>query len=201
MSAHEPLRFKLTGESALLMHNGLLADPLYPHSKSIAELASKSSKTEADFDRIAELEFLGGLYVSDGAPCIPAEMLEAALVRAAGQGRRGSKAKVKAGILVRDNARLDYDGPRNPDELWKDPRFRLRSVVRIGMSKVVRTRPMFPVWSAEVVIGYLPNLLNAADVRGFLVTAGEQVGIGDWRPRFGRFSLVDGPSPKRGKAG
>lgn len=185
MNGYQTSRFRITGASPLLMHNGLLADPLNPHARSIAQVAAKRRKTEADHVRLAELEFLGGLYFSNGAPCIPAEMIQAALVKAAAQERRGPKAK--AGLVVQQDLRLDYDGPTDPHALWQDASFRLRSPVKIGMSKVMRTRPMFREWTSELVVDFLPSLLNPQDVFSFLVTAGEQVGIGDWRPRFGRF--------------
>ena len=199
MSGYRALRFRITGASALLMHNGLLADPLNPHAKAIAQVAAKRRKTEADYLRLAELEFLGSLYLSGGAPCIPAEMMEAALVRAAAQERRGPKAR--AGLLVQHDLQLEYEGPRDPHALWADAAFRLRAPVRVGMSKVMRTRPMFRAWAAELAVEFLPGLLNASEVRGFLVAAGEQIGIGDWRPRFGRFWVEDlspdlaGPDP------
>ena len=195
MSGYETLRFRIIGDSPLLMHNGLLADPLNPHSKSIAQVASKRRKTEADHLRLAELEFLGSLYLSGGVPCIPAEMIEAALVKAAGQERRGAKAK--AGLVVKDNLRLEYEGPKDPHALWKDEAFRLRSPARIGVVRVMRTRPMFQAWAAELAVDFLPTLLNPSDVRGFLATAGEQIGIGDWRPRFGRFAVTDLSAPAR----
>ena len=192
MSGYETLRFRIIGASPLLMHNGLLADPLNPHAKGIAQVASKRRKTEADHLRLAELEFLGSLYLSGGAPCIPAEMIEAALVKAAGQERRGAKAK--AGMVVRDNLRLEYEGPKDPHALWRDEAFRLRSPARVGAVRVMRTRPMFQAWAAELAVDFLPTLLNPSDVHGFLATAGEQIGIGDWRPRFGRFSVTDLPA-------
>ncbi len=192
MSGYQTLRFRIIGVSSLLMHNGQLADPLNPHSKSIAQVASKRRKTEADHLRMAELEFLGSLYLSGGVPCIPAEMIEAALVKAAGQDRRGTK--VKAGLVVRDNLRLEYEGPKKPQALWEDEAFRLRSPARVGAVKVMRTRPKFSAWEAECAVDFLPTLLNPSDVQGFLTIAGEQIGIGDWRPRFGRFSVA-APSP------
>ena len=185
MSGYETLRFQITGAAPLLMHNGRLVDPLDEHARAMAAVAGKRLKTEADHLRLAELEFLGSLYLSGGAPCIPAEMMEAALVKAAAQMRRASKAR--AGLVVRADLKLDDEGPRDPRALWADARFRLRAPVRVGASKVMRTRPMFPAWAAELAVDYLPGLLNPGDVRGFLTTAGEQVGIGDWRPRFGRF--------------
>ena len=192
MSGYQVSHFRITGVSPLLMHNGLLADPLNPHAKAIAQVASKRRKTEADHRQLAELEFLGSLYLSGGKPCIPAEMMQAALVKAAGQERRGPKAK--AGLVVHDDLGLDYDGPTDPHALWADEGFRLRSSVRIGTSRIMRTRPRFSAWSAELAVAFLPALLNPSDVRSFLVTAGEQIGIGDWRPRFGRFRVDDLPA-------
>lgn len=189
MSGYQTLRFRITGASPLLMHNGQLVDPLNPHAQAMAHVAGKRRKTEADHLRLGELEFLGSLYLTDGRPCIPAEMMEAALVKAAAQERRGPKAK--AGLLVRGNLALLYEGPAEPTALWQSGSFALRSPVRVGTSKIMRTRPMFCDWSAELAVDFLPTLLNPQDVRSFLVTAGEQVGIGDWRPRFGRFWVED----------
>ena len=187
MSAYHSLRYKIIGASPLLHHSGQLADPLNPHAKAIAQVAGKRKKTEADHMRLAELEFAGSLWLSGGVPCIPGEAMEAAIVKAAQGARQGPKAK--AGLMVRDDLRLQYDGPKDPRALWDDPRFRLRCGVRIGTSRIMRTRPHFPTWEAELVIDYLPGMLNPQDVRNFVVVAGEQVGVGDWRPRFGRFRL------------
>ena len=185
MSAYRTFRCRIISVSPLLMHNGQLADPLDPHAKAMAQVSGKRKKTEADYAQLADLEFRGSLYLSRGAPCIPAEMMEACLFRAAAQQRNSSKAK--AGLVVRDDLRLEYDGPPDPQALCADPRFRLRCGVRVGTSRVMRTRPRFPDWAADLVVDYLPSLLNEHDVRRFAVVAGEQVGLGDWRPRFGRF--------------
>lgn len=187
MSSYQELKFKIISASPLLLHNGQTADPLNPHSKSIAEITGKRKKTDADHREVARREYLAALYLMNGAPCLPSEMLEAALVKGAMKEKRGPAAK--AGIIVEKHARLDYDGPRKPDELWANEKFRLRAPVKIGTGKVIRTRPYFSEWSANISIKFLPSLLNAKDVQNFLVTAGEQIGIGDWRPRFGRFTV------------
>jgi hypothetical protein len=188
VSSYKSLTFKITGMSPLLMHNGQTADPLNPHSLSIAEITSKRKKTEADHLEIAKREFFAGLYLTNGEPCIPGEVMEAALVRGAMKEKRGPAAK--AGMIVENNARLDYEGPHDCDALWADEKFRLRIPAKIGTSRVIRTRPRFNAWSAEIVVKFFPSLLNAKDVRSFLETAGEQIGIMDWRPRFGRFSVA-----------
>ena len=189
MSAYQTLNFRITGACPLLLHNGQLADPLNPHAKAMAQISGKRKKTEADHARLADLEFLGCLYLSGGRPCIPAEMMEAALARAASQERRTAKAK--AGLVIRSDLPLHYDGPTDPRALCADPAFRLRCSVRIGTNRIMRTRPRFTNWAADLVVDYLPSLLNSHEVRNFVVTAGEQIGIGDWRPRFGRFHVGD----------
>lgn len=188
MSAYRSLSFRIIGVSPLLLHNGQLVDPLNQHSMSIAEITGKRKKVEADHAEMSRREWFGGLYVSDGEPCLPAEMIEAALIRGAMKEKRGPAAK--AGLLVENNARLDYDGPRDPTALWADERFRLRVPVKVTNVRVMRTRPKFDGWSAAVEVKFLPALLNEKEVRGFLIAAGEQIGIGDWRPRFGRFTVA-----------
>jgi hypothetical protein len=116
------------------------------------------------------------------------------LIAAAKRIKRGPQAK--AGIIVEEHARLIYDGPRKIDELWQideneevEKRFRIRVGVVVDRKRIMRTRPIFRDWSAEFIVKYIPSQLNAMDVLGFLKTAGEQTGIGDWRPRFGRFAV------------
>ena len=190
--APKTLRYRITGVSPLLCHNGRLADPIDPYSLRIAAIASTRKKTQADHLALAELEFLGGLYLSGGRPCLPGEMVEAALARGAALERRGPKAR--AGLAVPEDTPLIYDGPDDPRELWQREEFRLRVGVRVSTSRIMRTRPIFRHWSADLQIDYLPRILDEKDVAGFLRAAGEQVGLGDWRPRFGRFSVQDLPS-------
>lgn len=187
---YQELSFRITGAAPFLMHNGQLADPLNPFSKNIAQLSDKKGKnrTEADHLELGRREWLGGLYIMNGEPCVPGEMMEAALVKGAMKEKRGPQAK--AGLLVPNAARLDYKGPRTPDELWSHGGFQLRVPVKVLASRIIRVRPKFDEWSAEVVIEYLPGLLNPSHIKSFLITAGEQIGIGDWRPRFGRFTVT-----------
>jgi hypothetical protein len=187
VKVYKSLKYRIIGVSPLLFHNGQLADPLNRHAKAIAQLSSKRKKTEADHEKMADLEFIGSLYLSGGMPCIPAEMMEAALVRAATQEKRSAKAK--AGLVIRQDLILQYEGSKDPAALCADPNFRLRCGVRIGTSRVMRTRPKFSNWAADFTVEFVPTLLNEEDVHSFIATAGAQIGIGDWRPRFGRFSI------------
>jgi len=56
--------------------------------------------------------------------------------------------------------------------------------------RIMRTRPIFRNWSALAVIEYESSLLNLEQVDRWIQTAGVQVGICDWRPRYGRFTAA-----------
>jgi hypothetical protein len=186
--SYSALRLILTGEAPLVMANGQLADPLNPLARLLRSFTAKRRKTDADHEKIAEIEFLGSLWLDGEQPCIPAEAIEAAFVEAARRKRLGRAAR--AGLICPANARLRYDGPTRPEELWRHAEYRLRVPVRVQAHRVMRTRPLFPIWSAAVELHYLPSLLNEREVLEILRLAGEQVGLGGWRPRFGRFAVA-----------
>jgi hypothetical protein len=172
------------------MHNGQLADPLNEWAKRISAVSSKRKKVESDLEEMAKLEFLGSLYLYDGFPCIPTEVIDACLTGRGGASRKvRAGASVQAGVFADAPLPLEYDGPRPPLELWEDHRFRLRVAAKIGQAKVMRTRPIFEQWSASGKIAYNPDLVNEQNLRSWLELAGAEVGIGDWRPKYGRFTV------------
>jgi hypothetical protein len=182
------LNVRLIGGAPLLMHNGLLADPLNPFARAIKEVAGRRNKSDADHAELARLEFLGGLWLGeDDAPCLPGEAVEACIRDGARKSREGKAAL--AALLVEDNLPLIYDGPRKPDDLWIDNSFHSRVPARVGQARVMRTRPIFRTWSAVAPVQFNDDLLNRAQVLKWLRVSGEQVGLGDWRPKFGRFAV------------
>ena len=169
------------------MHCGQLADPLNRWAKAIKAISGKRMKTDADHEEMARLEWFGSLYLDNGAPCIPAIALQATLINAAKTLKKGPKAK--AGIVVETNAPLIYNGPTDPVQLWKDERFRDRTAMTVDRSKIMRTRPIFPTWGAQVTIAFNDEMLNASDIDAFVEIAGHTVGLLESRPRYGRFTM------------
>lgn len=183
------LQITIEGVRPLLMHSAQLADPRNEFAKALKKYSSKRPKTDADFEAMAEIEFKGGLWIHDGSPCIPSHVLEAVAVEGAKKSKDGKLAK--AGVFVPDSAPLEYDGPRDPDELWKSDSFVLTVGVRVQMNRVMRTRPHFPEWSATFTVHHDEGQASAEDVIKWYTAAGHVVGIGDWRPKFGAFEVVD----------
>jgi len=102
-----------------------------------------------------------------------------------------STTQAQAGLFCPANARLEYDGPTTLDELWADPQFRLTVGVRVQRNRVMRTRPRFEQWAADAVVHFDDTLLNKTEVLQFAHRLGESIGLGDWRPKFGRFRIED----------
>ncbi len=184
--AWKTLKLKLSGDT-IILHNGQLANPLNKFSKSLKEVSSKRTKTDADFERMAKIEFKGGLYMNSNGPCLTAEIIEALAIAGAKKVKDGQNAK--AGLMVTKAADLGYEGPRTADELWEDENFRLVVGVKVGKNRVMRTRPIFRNWSAVVEVEYEDTMANESRVVEWFQRAGREVGACDWRPKHGRFTV------------
>lgn len=186
------MTIKIEGTSPLLMHNGQLADPMSPASKSLKEAVenAKKNKTDAAYEGVARAEFMGGLYLdSDLEPCIPGEMLEAMICEGAKKSKQGKT--VKAGLIVDGNFKLLYKGPHDADALWSSGLYHKTMGAIVGRNRVMRTRPMFTNWGVDFSVLFNEELINPKDVLKFVYKAGGEVGLGDYRPRYGRFEVVE----------
>jgi len=181
------LQLRLTGIAPILLHSGRLSDPLTEASKELKTLTSERNKSDDIHEKIALIEWSASLYTKDGVVVIPGDNVYACLVNGAKQAKKGPK--MKAGIVVDNNFPLVYDGPKDINELYKDKRFVHRCAVKIGTSKLMRTRPVFNEWSVDVSIEYNPSIVNESEVVAAAVKAGDFIGLGDWRPRYGRFRV------------
>lgn len=185
--ALKKLKFKLTSDSPLLLHNGQTADPLNKYAKMLKQVSSKRAKTDADFEELARIEWHAALYTDEGKVCLPAEVLEAAFASGARKLKLGKQAL--ATIFVTRNALLHFDGDAlSIDELWERDNNRFTVGVRISQSKVMRTRFRADQWMCEPEIQYDDTMLNRSQIVDILKATGAQVGLCDWRPKFGRFT-------------
>jgi len=176
----------------LLCHNGQTADPRNTYAKAMKAVSSKRKKTDADFDELARLEWLAGLYRFRDEIVIPDYVLEAVFINGAKKSKRGPQAK--CGLFFTDHAVLNF--PNKPEqindetlsEMFDSGEYTHTVGVKVGMAKVMRTRPMFRHWSMNATASFDPDVLNLRDIEEIAVDAGKLVGIGDWRPKHGRFT-------------
>jgi hypothetical protein len=177
----------LTGTHTLLMHNSQLADPLNPFTRKLAEATSKRKKTIEDHEEIARREWIGSLYFDPAAgPYIPGENIERCLLDSARLNRLGKS--VERGLFITSNInRLEYPGPRDPAVMVGSVDFRHMASVKVGTNRTMRCRPMFREWSVTAVGVLDETQLELKDLKLIADRAGSLIGLGDWRPRFGRF--------------
>jgi hypothetical protein len=179
-----------TGIRPLIMHNGLMADPTNEYTRAIKAITAKGSKklTDSDYEERDRLEWEAGLYwdESDGL-VIPSDNIERCIQLGAQKSRIGKD--VQAGVFCTSaQVTLKYEGPKDKDKLFADPRFTLRKGVKVQQSRIIRIRPMIPTgWSLNFTLEFDESLVNARSLEKAMIDAGAVVGLGDWRPKFGRF--------------
>lgn len=186
--------FKATivGITPLMMHSERLADPTQPATRELKKLTSKRNKTEEDLLLLKRCEWQGGMYVDEkGEPAVPVDWILAVLLAGAKKSKQGPLAK--AGIFSGPTAffPLQYEGPRDIDGLWADGRFCDYRGVAVGQAKVMRARPVFPGWSLTFSVEYDPETIDGETIETALQKAGQLLGMGDYRPRFGRFAVTE----------
>ena len=185
------LKLTIKGASPLLLHNGQTSNPLNKYARQLKAISGKRGKTDEDYEAMAKIEFLAGLYLNPaGAYVLPAHNLEAALLEGAKKNKNGRL--VQGGAFVNDDPVLVFPGSdKTPDELWDGGEHALMVSVRVQRNRVMRTRPLIPAgWTAEVEVMYDPAIVEEPAIRQALEVAGLERGIGDWRPKYGRFIVV-----------
>ena len=188
------LKLKLTGAAPLLMHNGRLADQLDPITKELKNAAKSAAKgTDAGQERTARLEYAGSLYQrEDGSLYLPAPAIERMLRDGSVGVQKGLKKGFAAAVIVNEDAVFTHEGKqgKTADALY-DAGHVLRVGVKVTTSRVMRTRPMFNKWTALVSVDYVAELVDRDMVLRAAEYGGQVVGLGDWRPRFGRFTVEE----------
>ena len=169
---------EIEGTSPYLMHK------FYGLDDGSAEKRSKTRIGVPDWKKEAEK----ALYKNTkGEVYVPALQIEGAMVKSAVTekipGRRGKTYKdlVKAFVFV------------EPDEIIMHPQkweMDARAVV-IQRNRVVRYRPKWDKWSLKFYLTiHESEQIPSEVIKLILDGAGRFTGIGDYRPRFGRFIVT-----------
>jgi len=177
----------IEGTAPLLMHNARLANPLDPAAKALKRLTGKRNKTDSEYEELARTEHAGSLYLDpDVGPYLPGDNIWRCLFDAAKKHKRGKL--VEQGVFIATTVNpLSYQGPRDAAGLWADENFRHMASVKVGTSRTMRCRPAFRAWKTQATGVLDENVLNLEELTQVANTAGELIGLGDWRPRYGRF--------------
>lgn len=181
--------YTIQGATPLLMHSERLANPFDSLTKEIKAVTGKRKKTEDDLLEIARLEWLGGLYHDDDAGIhIPGYNVFAAIVNGGKIHKLGTAIK-RSALVQEDKLPLQFEGPKDPAKLFNNKRFVDIRSVKVGTSKVARCRPVFRDWRLTFTIVYEETGLQRSELDRVVSDTGTMIGLGDYRPRFGRFTV------------
>lgn len=185
----ETLKLKITGVTPLMFHADTLANPLLAVSKAHKALTAKRKKVDEDHLAIAKSEFLSSCYWNpEDKFFIPAANLDATFLGGAKLQKLGVRWK-QAALILEQRVKLLHDGPSTPEKLWDEPRFIDVRGVRVGQSKVMRYRPVFLSWAAELTVALNTDVLDMGEAQKAIADAGKLIGTCEFRPRFGRFTV------------
>ena len=187
--AIEEIRLRFTGKLPLIMHSNRGVNTRDPLVRELKAITGKRNKSDEDLDQIEFLEWQLGLY-HDAAtgPYLPANVILACLRDAARRSKQG-KLVIEGVWLDGLKVPLEYDGPRAIDELYANAQFVDTRPAKVQTSTVNRTRPIFPQWAVQFTLAFDAEILNRDDLVRIAETAGQRIGLGDYRPTYGRFAV------------
>ncbi len=176
------------GIRPIVFHNGQLADPSNHIVRKIKELTSKRGKTDADHEAVSRLEWEGSLYLgAKGQLVVPSDNIERA-IQLGGQKSKIGKSIAAAVFCTEPEIDVQYSGPKTLNALYDNPLFVLKKGVKVTTSRIIRTRPMIPPgWKLTFQLEFDASVINESALVKAMIEAGALIGIGDWRPKFGRF--------------
>lgn len=187
------LEVTIRGISPLLMNSNRGVNPLDPLVKQKKIIEKKRTRTDDDETELLHLKFLLGIYYDekDGV-YVPAMNVEAMFRNAAKTMRKGMAAKNTANVKVEPEfIPLIYEGPKTPESLWADSKF---SDVRVGKLKsgasITLCRPRFASWELKFRFMYDETKFDRDEIVRLLELAGTDVGLCDYRERYGHFNVL-----------
>lgn len=161
--------------------------PLLQHRFAEGDKMNDDAPIRKSGKKSYESEALNSLYLLEGGIVFqPSSHIEGAIQKAAvnfqigGRGKKTYKDLTKSALLVSPECIR-----RKIQEYEID-----RRAVIVNRARVMRERPMFREWELDFEIHLLDPQLKPEAVRTILEHAGAYVGIGDYRPKFGRFSVL-----------
>ncbi|MCP4568401.1 MAG: hypothetical protein GY841_12560 [FCB group bacterium] len=198
----EQIKFKLTGETELLMHNNRMANPLDKYAQEMGKKSGKRKKTTEDIWELARIEWEGGLYFYDGEIKLPVRVVNKCMERGATKQKNGMLWKTGC-FIEEDYCPVRYSGKTisvrmrdevpNPELDKHFKKYLHQSIVKVGQASILRSRPIFKDWSLEFTALYDGSVINEQALVQAAKDAGRLVGMCDWRPekggQFGRFSV------------
>ena len=125
---------------------------------------------------------------SDGTIYQPAEHIEGAIKQAAKDFRITGKRSRSYSVLVQAQVEVEPRAIPHKNQKWvTDARSVVLSATR---GRIMRYRPRFDIWALDFKLVVNDDQIPVEVLKGILEHAGNHEGIGDYRPKYGRFIVT-----------
>ena len=199
------LRLRWTGTRPLILSNPQTVDATNPYAIEARRIgtALKAARKKQDEDKLLELseeqrrnDFEASSYfgeLSEGGVgfYLPDTVILAALKGGAKTLKKGKDIDravllTKTEVLIKTNKHF-----KSMDEAYADRFYRIEGPCRVPPKTgalIWKARAMMPTgWSVEFDVEYEESLIATKTLVEISAVTGRIVGVGGWRPKFGRF--------------
>ena len=188
------LTIDIVGIKPLIQHSERLANPLHPITQELRRLTTKRQKTEEDYRILLPLEAYGGCWENaEGFLCIPTGNVWKCLFEAATAFKLGKSLKRALLYDPLEAPPVRIDGSRTVkahDYVYMEPQQAMFiRTVNVNGRRTLRARPIIRQWASTHTFTILDDVLNPNDLPPVLERAGRLIGLGEWRPLYGTFSV------------
>jgi hypothetical protein len=184
MKMAKTLNIEIEGLCDLLSHRPMQTTEERNEMKEVVKTLAKNPDDKEAYTKEATLSVYKN---SKGEICIPSSWIEGALINAGktiqvqGKGKKTYKDAMKGFVFVNEEL-----SPITPNEFDLD-----RRNVIVNRGRIMRTRPRIKSgWKAAFTMTLLDDTLSVDTMKEILNAAGFYTGIGDYRPKYGRFKVT-----------
>lgn len=162
--------------------------PLLQHKMSVSQEAQLGSKTKKVVGQAKGDVVEDYLYVVGGLICQPTEHFLQGIIKQLSNYKIQGKGKKSFKELGKGSINISPEFAVHKFQDWVvDSR---TVVIPFTRGRAVRLRPKFEVWELDFVIELFNDDLPVEVLKSALDDMGRESGIGDYRPRFGRFIVT-----------
>lgn len=194
------IKLTWTGIRPLIMSNPQTVAITNPYTKEARRLNTLLKKQrKADSDKLMEEteeaqrrnDFKSSAYFDSEGFYLPDTVIIACLKESAKALRKGKD--IDRAVMVSDlKARIECKRYKTLDAAFEDEDFRLEGPCRIPPKTgalIWKCRCQIPTgWKLSFSLEFEESMIAKGDLEDISDSAGKMVGIGGWRPRFGRFT-------------
>lgn len=168
------IQVKIEGVSPLLLHRFLMEE----------EDKKKAVRKDKIYDSVEDAN--KSLYKDEKIGCyVPSVMVEACIREASKDFKKGKinyKTTILSSVFVEEE-KISLN-KEIYDEIDKRP-------VVIQRNRIVRSRPRFNKWELSFILCFDENRIEPGILKQILEESGVSRGLGDYRPKFGRFKIIE----------